>query len=124
MLAYLQEEPGSVVVRGALAAGALMSVVNYAEVLSRLAEAGQDPAAVDLRLRTQGLVGRLLELVPITADDAIAIARLRVTTRGQGLSLGDRSCLATGLRLARTVLTADRASTVVQAGVQVSLFRP
>lgn len=124
LLAYLRREPGSAVVRRALDAGALMSVVNYAEVLTRLADAGDDPEAADLRLRTQGLVGGALGLVSISEDDAVTIARLRTATRAQGLSLGDRSCLATGLRMARPVLTADRSWTAVQTGVTVSLIRP
>lgn len=101
-----------------------MNVVNYSEVLSRLADEGEDPAAADSLLRMQGVIGGSVELVPITEGDAIAIAQLRVATRAQGLSLGDRTCLATCLRLARVALTADRNWTAVQTGVTVSLIRP
>ena len=70
LLAYLQDEPGSSVVQQALAAGAFMSVVNYAEVLSRLADAGEDPATAHRTFYEQGLVGGLLELVTAIEDDA------------------------------------------------------
>ena len=49
--------------------------------------------------------------------------RLRTLTRVQGLSLGDRSCLALGLRLGRPVLTADRGWLAVDVGVSVRLIR-
>ena len=123
LLAYLQYEPGREVVSERLFEGAFMSVVNYAEVLSRLADAGDAPAASQQRLIDAGLVGGLIELVPFTQDDAIAAAELRPPTRPQGLSLGDRSCLATALRLRRPVLTADRSWAAVQAGITVSLIR-
>ncbi len=124
LLAYLQAEPGSQTVEAALAAGAVMNLVNYAEVLSRLGDVGEEPAAAHRRLQEQGLLGGLLELVPLAEDDAVAIARLRAATRAQGLSLGDRACLATGLRLARPVLTADRSWAAVDVGVTVRLIRP
>jgi|DewCreStandDraft_2_1066082.scaffolds.fasta_scaffold03093_9 PIN domain nuclease of toxin-antitoxin system len=124
LLAYLQGEPGSDLVEVALAAGAVISAVNYAEVLSRLGDAGAEPAAVHRRLREHGLISSLVEVLPLTEDDAVVIAQLRAPTRAQGLSLGDRACLATGLRLGRPVLTADRTWAGLSAGVTVRLIRP
>lgn len=66
----------------------------------------------------------MLEVVPPTEEDAVAIARLRTTTRAQGLSLGDRACLAAGLRLGRPVLTADRSWAAVDVGATVRVIRP
>jgi len=54
----------------------------------------------------------------------VVIARLRAATRAQGLSLGDRACLATGLRLGWPVITADRSWAIVDVGVTVHLIRP
>ena len=82
----------------ALVAGAVINAINYAEVLSRFADAGKEPMVVDHQLRTEGLIGSLLPIVPVDDDDAVAIARLRTITRESGLSLGDRACLATGMR--------------------------
>jgi len=124
LLAYLQGEPGSEVVQAALAIAAVINVINYAEVLSRLGDAGEEPATAHRRLQEHGLIGGLLEVVPLTEDDAVTIARLRAATRAQGLSLGDRACLATGLRLGRPVLTADRSWAAIDVGVTVRLVRP
>jgi PIN domain nuclease of toxin-antitoxin system len=76
LLAFLQGEPGSETVEAALTAGAVINAVNYAEVLSRLGDAGAEPAAAHHRLREQGLIGGLLEVIPLGEDDSAAIARL------------------------------------------------
>jgi ribonuclease VapC len=123
LLAYLQGEPGSSTVEAALAAGAVISIVNYAEVLSRLADVGEDPATANHRLSEQGLMRGLLEVVPLTEEDAVVIAQLRTSTRAHGLSLGDRACLATGLRFSGPVLTADRTWALLDVGVIVQLIR-
>lgn len=56
LLAFLQEEPGSQAVQAALAVGAVMNVVNYAEVLSKLGDAGEEPVTAHRRLKEQGLM--------------------------------------------------------------------
>ena len=124
LLAYPQGEPGSQTVQAALAAGAIINIVNYAEVLTRLGDAGEEPALAHRHLQEQGLIGGLLQVVALTEDDAVAIARLRPATRAQGLSLGDRACLATGLRLGLPVVTADRSWAALSVGVAVHLIRP
>ena len=123
LLAYLQDEPGSDVVDAMLAEGAVINAVNYAEVLSRLGDRGDEPALTHRRLEQQGLVGGLLEVIPLLSEDAVTIARLRPVTRAQGLSLGDRACLATALLLGRQVLTADRGWATADVGVTVRLIR-
>ncbi len=123
LLAYLQGERGGEVVQDALGAGAVINIVNYAEVLSRLADAGAEPTIAHRRLQSQGLIGGLLQLLPIVEDDAAVIAALRPVTRQRGISLGDRVCLATALRLGRPVFTADRQWATIDAGVIVHLIR-
>jgi PIN domain nuclease of toxin-antitoxin system len=49
-LAYLQAEPGAEAVHEALTTGAQINIVNYAEVLSRLADAGEQPEVAHPRL--------------------------------------------------------------------------
>lgn len=102
LLAYMHGERGWERVEAAFR-GALMSSVNYAEVLSKVAERGGDPRETD------GEFGPQLLIVPFTAAHALTSARLRSSTRHLGLSLGDRACLALGLERGATVLTADRA---------------
>lgn len=126
LLAYLRGEPGGESVRTMLSQGtaAIMNAANYAEVLSRLADAGESAVAADRRLRQEGIVGGVIAVVEVTADDAVAIAELRTTTRALGLSLGDRACLATALRLRLPVITADRVWAGLSIGVAVRVIRP
>ena len=124
VLAYIRDEPGSDVVEAALAARPIIDAVNYAEVLTRLSDAGEEPAIIHRRLRGQGLIGDLLVVMPLDEADGVTIARLRTPTRAHGLSLGDRACVATALRLGRPVITADRAWATVDVGVTVHLIRP
>ncbi len=123
LLAYLQDEPGAEVVEDAVNASALINVANYAEVLTRLADAGEEPAVLHRRFQDQGLIGGLVQVVPLTDEDAVTLARLRASTRALGLSLGDRACLATGLRLGLPVLTSDRLWATVSVGVTVRVIR-
>lgn len=74
------------------------------------------PAAV----RSDGAV----EVEPLTLADAVEIARLRPLTRSAGLSLGDRACVALARRLALPALTADRAWTGLDLGVELHQIRP
>jgi len=58
LLAHLLAEPGGEIVRDALAEqAAVMSAVNWAEVLSRLASAGADPDEVAERLASEAALG-------------------------------------------------------------------
>ena len=124
LLAYLHQEPGAGEVELTLADGACISVVNYCEVLTRLAHSGIDASSADRHLRAHAIVGRLLDIVAMTVEDALAAADLRASTRALGLSLGDRVCLATGLRLGLAVVTADRAWGSLRVGVEVRVLRP
>lgn len=107
LLAYLHEEPGADIVADALAESARMSTANFAETLSKLADAGRVPAEVADELADRGILGGLLILEPITGDDALTIADIRATTGRRDISLGDRACLALALRLGLPVLTSD-----------------
>ena len=118
LLAYLLDEPGADRVQQALAADALLGAVNLAEVLSKLADAGEDPeAAMDS-------IGALpFELVPFDEDLALESALIRPASSSAGLSLGDRACLALGRRLGRPVLTADGAWSGLVPGLEVTMIR-
>lgn len=125
LLAYLLAEPGGDVVRDTLAEqAAVMSAVNWAEVLSRLASAGADPYEVAQRVASEAALGDVLTVVALTGSDGPAIAGLRPTTRHLGLSLADRACLALAQRLGLPVVTTDRAWAQLQIGVEIRLVRP
>jgi ribonuclease VapC len=109
LLAYLRDEPGAEVVSEAIAGGAAVSAVNLAEVLSRVADRGRDPAALVVRMTERGLLGGAIAVESFTTADAVETARLRPLTRKAGLSLGDRACLTLARRLEAPALTADLA---------------
>lgn len=123
LLALFWEEPGTLQVRTAIRSGALISSVNYAEVLTRLADRGEDPVDLHRRFRDGELIEHYVEVVPFTDELSVAAAALREPTRHLGLSLGDRACLATTLRVGAPVLTADRAWAELDLGVEIRLIR-
>ncbi len=114
LLAHLFDEPGNSVVIDALGEGVVMSSVNVAEVLTKLAERG---IAADEALEQLGSTGVLeaIEVVDFGLRDACEVARLRQSTADLGLSLGDRACLALALQTGLPMLTADRQWTSLQS---------
>ena len=122
-MAVLHDEEGASVVVEAIGAGSAISVVNWAEVLSKLAEAGSNPEDAAAQLRKAEGSRRALALEPVTAADCIMIARLRPVTKAQGLSLADRACLALASRLQVPALTADRKWAEVDVDFEVQLIR-
>lgn len=124
LLAHLNEEDGAAVVRQAMADGAAISVVNWIEVLSKIAERGEDPELAAAEMKGAGLIGEVVNIEAVTEQDSIEIARLRPLTKEQGLSLGDRSCLALATRLGLPVVTGDRAwRNLRRVNVAVKLIR-
>jgi PIN domain nuclease of toxin-antitoxin system len=121
-LAYLYEEPGADVVEQALGVGCTMSAVNWAEVLSKSADAGVAPERLVSELRNRQLLDNVLKITPLLAEDSLEMARLRPLTQPLGLSLADRACLALGKRLGIPVLTADQAWTAV-SGIEIQVIR-
>lgn len=115
LLAYLQREPGGDVVRRLLT-GAVISSVNWAEVVGKLG--GLPAAAVRHRLAVRGMV-----VVPFTVEAAELAGALAARTRSVGLSLGDRACLATAAQLGLPAYTADRTWLDLEVGVEVRAIR-
>ena len=118
ILAYLKRETGYDLVRQAIEVGAVASTADLAEVYAKVVAVGQQIDAVAVRLSALGLVPQ-----PFTEEDARVSASLYTATRSLGLSLGDRACLALGLRLHLPVLTADRAWASLTVGADVRLIR-
>lgn len=123
LLAHLNDEQGASMVRETMKAGAAISVANWIEVLSKLAERGEDPGVAAAEMKGAELVGRVISIEPITDDDCIQIARLRPATKAQGLSLGDRACLVLAERLGVPALTTDGEWATAKVKAEVRLIR-
>jgi ribonuclease VapC len=101
----------------------VISTVNLAEVFSRVADRGGDPAKLAAELTQIGLLDGAIAVEPFTAADAIDAGRLRPLTRDARLSLGDRACLALARRLDAPALTADADWQGLAHGVELRPIR-
>ena len=83
VMALLHDEEGSSAVVEAIAAGTTISVVNWAEVLSKVAGEGDDPEAVASRL---GVTGEevVIWVEALTAADCIEVAHMRPCHQSTG----------------------------------------
>jgi len=117
VLAYLHRELGADVVRRA-SNGALLSTVNFSEVLAKIVEHGGSVTAAARDIRAIGV-----SLQPFDEDQALIAAELRRITSAAGLSFGDRACLALATVRQAEVLTADRIWKALPLAVPVTLVR-
>ncbi len=85
-LAYLRDEPGALVVETALANGAAMSAINWAEVLSKISEV-DTPLTLIQEMRNQGVLDQQLQIYEFSKEDALEVALLRPLTKSIGLSI-------------------------------------
>jgi len=101
LIAMIKGEKGSAKVAAGIA-GARVSSVNYAEVVTHFIHAGMPEREVDAMLDP-------LPLTVVQADKALAqiAGRLRAVTAEAGLSLGDRFCLALARRDGLPAWTSD-----------------
>lgn len=123
LMAYLRGERGAERVIDIIAEGAVISTVNLAEVLSKRADAGDDPEALATRLIDAGLLLGAVDVTELLLDDAVTMAQLRSATRHRGLSLGDRACLAVARRLSVRAVTTDSAWADLKVGVEIETIR-
>jgi ribonuclease VapC len=123
LMAVLHNEDGAEIAIEAIAKGAAISVANWAEVLTKLAERGRDPEQAASETRKAEGSRRALTIEPMTAADCVAIARLRLITKAHGLSLADRACLALAERLGVPAVTADKEWAKADFGAEIHLIR-
>jgi len=97
---------------------AIVSAVNYAEVVGKLIERGVPEDVVRASLGALSL-----DIVDFDADQAHIAGALRRMTRHLGLSLGDRACLALAMHRTAVALTTDSVWAEVDVGVTVELIR-
>lgn len=117
LLVVLNDEPGAQSVQAALDE-ARISAVNLSEVVAKLQDRGVPDAEID-----EILIDLDLTVAPFDAEQAVRAGKLRTVTRGQGLSLGDRACLALAMSTGAAALTADQAWTKLNLGVRVEQVR-
>ena len=117
LIALLWDEPGAEAVEPLLGR-AVVSAVNWAEVLQRYRAHGVDTTSKRDSVEALGI-----EIADFTAADGEAAAELWTPTRKAGLSLADRGCLALARRLGLAAHTADRDWRKVDVGVEVVLIR-
>jgi PIN domain nuclease of toxin-antitoxin system len=125
LLALLQDEPGAPAVIEAIESGTAISTVNLSEVLAKLTERGEQVRSTIATIRK--VVDRAeggLQIEPFTDEDAIEAADLRPRSTKQGLSFGDRACLALAARFEVSAVTTDGAwRDLPEVGVAVKLIR-
>ena len=117
LLALLNHEPGAQRVSDILPES-VIGAVNVCEVFGKLMDAGMrlEDARTSIELLN-------LEVVPFDVELAYRAGALKAEAKRLGLSLGDRACLALGLTLHQTVITAERLWSKLKIGVAVEVIR-
>jgi PIN domain nuclease of toxin-antitoxin system len=100
LLAFAQGEQGATQAEALLEKGARCGAANWSEVAQKIRAAGRDWDLVRALLLSYDLT-----IEAVIEDDAERAARR--WSKGEGLSLADRLCLALGERLDIEVWTAD-----------------
>jgi len=96
----------------------VISAVNWSEVLQKLSRSGSDVDKIDDTLNALGL-----SIIDFTEADGKISAALWSDCKSLGLSLADRACLATGLRLKTKIITADRVWKQIEIASEIHLLR-
>src|SRR5262245_31652063 len=119
LIAFIQHEDGFGRVREAIERGALIGTINWAEVLSELAERGEATSTSTARVKVIADAVGSLVVVPFDEAQAVEAARLRLLTKTLGLSLADRACLGLARLRRLPVLTTDRAWRSLHLSVRI-----
>jgi ribonuclease VapC len=101
-MALLRAEPGSDTVAKALN-DAIISAVNYSEILKKTIERGGDSEPVAAFIRSLSVA-----IIPFDESLAVSSAGLYLQTKEHGMSFADRACLALGIQRRAVVLTSER----------------
>ena len=110
-------ERGAEIVEAALE-GALVSTVNWAEVVQK--SAARRVANEGMR---EEVLGTGVRFEVFTEQQAETTGNLWLRTRPLGLSLGDRACLSLALERSLPVLTADRAWKKLRLDLEIQVIR-
>ena len=102
LLALIQEEQGAEVIKPLLKFS-VMSTVNVAESLTALQRTGISPQEALILISDI-----IMTIVPFDLEQAGIVAELQSKVQHKGLSLGDRACIALGIKLQVPIYTADK----------------
>lgn len=105
-------------VAAAIEKAAVISAVNFSEVVKKMVERGIDHARV-----SNVVADADIEIVPFDEEQAIEAAKLFVPTREYGMSFGDRACIALAALRNLPVYTAERKMDQLGLPVRVRLIR-
>jgi len=117
LIAVLRCEPGAGVVRKHLPE-AIISAVNYSEILKKTIERGGSAEMAQAFVRNISL-----RIIPFDEEQAVASAALYPKTKPHGLSFADRACLALGVLKGYPVLTTDKDLVLVDVPIKVQMIR-
>lgn len=117
LLASINREPGQEVV-SAIDDEIVISSVNYAEIVSRLALGRMSSEVIEAAVAEYQM-----RVAPFTERLAMIAGLLITRTCHLGLSLGDRACLALAVDMRLPVLTADRVWADLDLGIDIRLIR-
>lgn len=117
LLALLHRELGAEVVQLVMGE-AVLSAVNWSEVLKKAIEQGVETEGLREELEALGL-----QIMPFNLDQAEVAAQLWKQTKTWGLSLGDRACLALAFELGAIALTTDRIWQELSLSISIQVIR-
>jgi ribonuclease VapC len=118
LLALLHNETGADIVEEALLSKAVISTVNWTEVIQKAIAKNISIDDLDNELEELGL-----SFISFDSQQARIAGSLWQQTKVLGLSLGDRACLALAIHLDLPVLTADKIWQQLDIGISIQLIR-
>jgi PIN domain nuclease of toxin-antitoxin system len=117
VIAFLQREPGADVVRKVLP-GSILSTVNAAEIVAKLIQYG---LSVDEAIDSMKALP--VRKLPFDLNHALTAGTMWKRSKGFGLSLGDRACLALAETMKFPALTADKRWMKFETAIEIRLIR-
>ena len=117
IFALLNDESGAGMVQELLPV-AVVSTVNFAEVVTRLSLLGMPENEIHKTLDILGLT-----IIPFDEELSFQTGLLAILTKQYGLSLGDRACLALALKTGYSAVTSDRVWENLNIKLDVKVIR-
>jgi PIN domain nuclease of toxin-antitoxin system len=118
LLALILQEKGAELIRPLLKK-AVMSAINVAEVLTALQRVNISP-----KESLTSITDIICTILPFDIEQAQYVAELQPHVQHKGLSLGDRACIALGMKLQAPIYTADKIWSELQlTNVDIKLIR-